>query len=161
MHMLWRLVRSLLFLLVGVLAGFAAAGAVLRGWLPSHGDETSDTLELVAIFDGIELRSRATEFRGGTILAWFGGIALDLSEATLAPDARLDVRAAIGGVAIKVPPGWRIDAETSSLIGGIDVGRGQPDDPDAPTLAVRATTVIGGVSIGSGSVAGMDGEPEA
>jgi hypothetical protein len=161
MHMLWRLVRSLLFLLVGVLAGIAAAGAVLRGWLPSHGDETSDTLELVAIFDGIELKSRATEFRGGTILAWFGGIALDLSEATLAPDARLDVRAAIGGVAIKVPPGWRIEAETSSLIGGIDVGTVQPDEPGAPTLVVRVMTVIGGVSIGSGSVAGMDGEPEA
>ena len=158
--MLWRLVRSLFFLLVGVLAGFAAAGAVLRGWLPSHGDETSDTLELVAIFDGIELKNRSNAFRGGTVLAWFGGIAVDLSEATLAPDARLDVRAVIGGVAIKVPPGWRIDAETSSLIGGIDVRAARPEDPDAPTLVVRVMTVIGGVSIGAGSVAGMDGEPE-
>jgi len=158
--MLWRLVRSLFFLLVGVLAGFAAAGAVLRGWLPSHGDETSDTLELVAIFDGIELKNRSNAFRGGTVLAWFGGIAVDLSEATLAPDARLDVRAVIGGVAIKVPPGWRIDAETSSLIGGIDVRAAQPDDPDAPTLVVRVMTVIGGVSIGAGSVAGLDDESE-
>jgi hypothetical protein len=161
MHMIWRLVRSLFFALIGVLAGFAAAGAVLRGWLPSHGDETSDTLELVAIFDGIELKSRATAFRGGSVLAWFGGVALDLSQVTLAPDARLDVRAAIGGVAIKVPRGWRIEAETSSLIGGIDIGAAAPDDPDAPTLLVRVTTVIGGVSIGAGSVAGMDGEPEA
>lgn len=158
--MLWRLVRSLFFLLVGVLAGFAAAGAVLRGWLPSHGDETSDTLELVAIFDGIELKNRSNAFRGGTVLAWFGGIAVDLSEATLAPDARLDVRAVIGGVAIKVPPGWRIDAETSSLIGGIDVRAARPDDPDAPTLVVRVMTVIGGVSIGAGSVAGLDDESE-
>jgi hypothetical protein len=161
MRMLWRLVRSLFFLLVGVLAGFAAAGAVLRGWFPSHGDETSDTLELVAIFDGIELKSRSDAFRGGSVLAWFGGIALDLSEATLAPDARLDVRAVVGGVAIKVPPGWRIDAETSSMVGGIDVGTVQPDDPDAPTLVVRVMTVIGGVSIGSGSAAGMDDEAEA
>jgi hypothetical protein len=134
---------------------------VLRGWLPSHGDETSDTLELVAIFDGIELKSRATAFRGGSVLAWFGGVALDLSEATLVPGARLDVRAAIGGVAIKVPPGWRIEAETSSLIGGIDIGSASSDDPDAPTLLMRVTTVIGGVSIGAGSVAGMDDEPEA
>lgn len=159
--MIWRSIRSLFFLLVGLLGGFAAAAAVLRGWLPSRGDETSDSLELVAIFDGIELKSRSAAFRGGSVLAWFGGVALDLSEATLAPDARLDVRAAIGGVAIKVPPGWRIDAETSSMIGGVDVGRGQPDDPDAPTLAVRVTTVIGGVSIGAGSVAGMDDEPES
>jgi len=161
MHMIWRLVRSLFFLLVGVLAGFAAAGAVLRGWLPSRGNETSDSLELVAIFDGIELKSRSTAFNGGSVLAWFGGVALDLSDATLAPDARLNVRAAIGGVAIKVPPGWRIEAETSSLIGGIDVGTTPPADPEAPTLVVRVNTVIGGVSIGAGSVAGMDDEFEA
>lgn len=41
-----------------------------------HGDEESDELGLVAVFNGIELKSRATAFRGGSMLAWLGGIAV-------------------------------------------------------------------------------------
>jgi hypothetical protein len=144
----WRLVRSLLLLLAGSLAGFAGAAAMVRGWLPSQGDEMSDDLALVAIFDGVDLESRSEAFRGGSIMAWFGGVAVDLSGVTLASHARLDVRAAFGGIAIKVPMGWRVDAETTALVGGVDVDVPEPDDPDAPTLVVRASSFMGGVAIG-------------
>lgn len=145
--MVWRLVRSLLLGAAGFLSGFATAAAMVRGWLPSQGDETSDTLRLVAILDGIELESRSDAFRGGSVLAWFGGVALDLTAVTLAPGARLDVRATLGGIAITVPVGWRIDAEATAFAGGVDVSVPEPDEPDAPTLVVRAATVMGGVSI--------------
>lgn len=145
--MFWRLVRVLLLALGGFISGFAAAAVMVRGWLSTKGDETSDELALVAIFDGIELESRSQAFRGGSILAWFGGVALDLGGVTPAPDARLDIRAAFGGVAIKVPPGWRIDAEATALAGGIDVQVPAPDDPDAPTLIVRAASIFGGVAV--------------
>lgn len=150
-HMLWRLLRVLLLLLAGSIAGFAAAAAMLRGWLPSRGDEASDELALVAIFDGIQMESRSEAFHGGSILAWFGGVELDLTEATLAPGARLDLRAAVGGVAIKVPMGWRVDAEATAFVGGVDVSVPEPDDPDAPTLVVRVASVFGGVAISVGS----------
>jgi hypothetical protein len=145
--MIWRLLRTLLLLLAGVFTGFVAAAAVLRGWIPSRGDETSDELGLVAILDGIELESRSGAFRGGSVLAWFGGVSLDLSGASLAPGARLDVRAAFGGVAIKVPAGWRVEAEATALVGGVDISVAEPDDPDAPALVVRAASVMGGVAI--------------
>ena len=44
------------------------------------------------------------------MLAWFGGITLDLREATLAPGARLTVNTIFGGVAIRVPPEWRLES---------------------------------------------------
>ena len=145
--MIWRLLRALPLLLAGLFAGFVTAAAVLRGWLPSRGDETSDELALVAIFDGVELESRSTAFLGGSVLAWFGGVSLDLSGATLAPGARLDVRAAFGGVALKVPAGWRVDVEATALVGGVEVSVPEPDDANAPTLVVRAGSVMGGVAI--------------
>lgn len=151
--MLWRLIRSLLLVLAGATSGFAAAAAMMRGWLPSRGDAESDELALVAIFDGIDLESRSGAFRGGSILAWFGGVALDLRGATLAPDARVDIRAAFGGVAIKVPTGWRVESEATAFAGGIDVRVPDPGDPGAPTLIVRASTAMGGVSIGVGTAA--------
>jgi hypothetical protein len=79
-----RLLRGFLLLELGVWAGVIGAAAFAKRALPSRGDEESDVLGLVAIFDGIELESRATAFTGGSILAWFGGIDLDLREVDLA-----------------------------------------------------------------------------
>jgi hypothetical protein len=105
-----RLIRSLLVFKLGVWTGIAAAAAFVKRSVPSRGDEESDALALVAVFDGIELESRAKAFRGGSMFAWFGGIAVDLRKAELAPDARLSVRTLFGGIEIKTPPTWRIES---------------------------------------------------
>jgi hypothetical protein len=145
--MLWRLIRSMFLLFVGAVAGFAAAAGVLRGALTSRGDEGSDELALVAIFNGIDLANRSTAFRGGSLLAWFGGIALDLRDATLAPGARVEARSLFGGVAIRVPTTWRVESASYAFAGGVDASTAAPDDPDAPTLVVDAVSVFGGISI--------------
>lgn len=144
---MFRLLRTLLLLTTGAIAGMAGAAAALRGWLTSRGDATSDDLELVAIFDGIELKNRSTAFRGGRVLAWFGGISLDLSDATLAPDARIDVRSLFGGISVTVPAGCRVESDARAIIGGISASVRDPEDPDAPTLVVRALSVVGGIAI--------------
>jgi len=103
-----RRLRGLLLFKLGALMGVMGAAAFVRRTVPSRGDEDSDELELVAVFDGIDLKSRATSFKGGSMLAWFGGINVDLREVELAPRARLSVNTFFGGIAIKTPPGWRI-----------------------------------------------------
>ena len=111
-----RPIRAFALTGFGAVAGFAGAAAVAKRALPSRGDESSDELALVAIFDGIDLKSRAAAFRGGSVLAWFGGVALDLREAALAPDAHLSVHALFGGIAIRVPRGLaaRVQREHAS-----------------------------------------------
>ena len=64
-----------------------AAAAYVRRTVPSMGDEDSDQLSLVAVFDGITLKSRVEAFTGGSMLAWFGGIEVDLREAEFPPHA--------------------------------------------------------------------------
>lgn len=71
--------------------------------LPSSGNEESDEVALVAIMNGIELKSRSRAFRGGSMFSWLGGIAVDASLA--------------GGVAIGVPEPERSDAPTLRLDG--------------------------------------------
>ena len=99
--------------------------SLLKRAFPSRGDEESDEVRLVAILDGIELRSRAQAFRGGSMFTWLGGIAVDLREAQLAPGAHLEVGSLVGGIAIRVPIGWRVESDVQSLGGGvaIDVAR--------------------------------------
>ena len=58
-----RLLRGLLLFKLGFLAGMYASAAILKRTFPSRGDEESDEVALVAILDGVELKSRAQDFR--------------------------------------------------------------------------------------------------
>jgi hypothetical protein len=144
-----RAVRTLATFKLGFWAGLMTAAAFMRRAVPSRGDEESDELDLVAIMNGIELKSRATAFRGGSMLAWFGGIAVDLRDAELADGARLDVRTLFGGIAIRVPATWRVESAVKALAGGVDVHTPAGDDPDAPVLRLEGMALFGGVAIGA------------
>ena len=144
-----RAFRALGLATLGAFAGFGATALVMKRVLPSRGDSTSDELALVAIFDGIELSSRATSFGGGSMLAWFGGIAVDLREAKLAADAHLSVHALLGGIAIRVPPGWRIESNVHALGGGVAVDAPYNDDAEAPRLVLDGFTLFGGIAVGA------------
>src|SRR5829696_1360843 len=99
--------RSVLIFKLGVWTGMTAAAALVRQALPSRGDEDSNELALVAVLNGVELKSRAPAFRGGSIFTWLGGVDLDLRAAELGPDAQLTLNTLFGGVAIHTPPEWR------------------------------------------------------
>jgi hypothetical protein len=127
----------------------AIAAAFVKRAVPSYGDEETNEVSLVAIFDGIDLKSRASAFRGGSMLSWFGGIAVDLREAQLAPGARLKVHAMFGGIAIRIPEGWRVESNAKAILGGVDTRTIGADDPDAPTLTLDGFAAFGGVAVGT------------
>lgn len=142
-----RLLRTLLVFKLGFWAGLAAAAAFAKRAMPSRGDEESDEVALVAALEGIQLKSRAQAFRGGSMTSWLGGIAVDLREAQLGPDAHLDLRTLFGGIAIRVPSGWRIVSNVNALGGGVAVNAPEPDDPEAPTLTLDGIAVLGGIAV--------------
>jgi len=144
-----RPLRGVLLFKLGAWVGMLAAAAFVRRTVPSHGDEESNELGLVAVLNGIELKSRARAFRGGSMLAWFGGIEVDLREVELAPGARLSLNTLFGGIAIKTPPGWRIESELKALAGGVDTRSPAQDDTDPPILTVTGTALFGGIAVGA------------
>ena len=144
-----RLLRGLLLVKLGFWAGMFASAALMKRVLPSHGDEESDEVALVAILNGVELKSRSRAFRGGSMFSWLGGIAVDLRDAELAENARLEVHSAFGGIAIRVPAGWRIESNVTALGGGVAIGVPEPEAADAPTLRLDGFTAFGGVAVGA------------
>jgi hypothetical protein len=144
-----RLLRTLAIFELGAWAGMAAAAAFVKRAVPSRGNEESDELALVTIFEGKELKNRSTSFRGGSMVAWYGGIAVDLSEAQLAPDAHLSLHAMFGGIAIKIPAGWRVESSVKALAGGVDVRTRDAEDPSAPTLTIDGLALCGGIAVGA------------
>ena len=125
---------------------------LLRRALPSRGEAESDEVALAAIFNGIELRSRASAFRGGSMLTWFGGIAVDFREATLAPEARLTLTTVFGGIALRVPAGWRVESSLRAVGGGVAIDAPKPEDSSAPRLVLDGIALLGGIAIRSGPV---------
>lgn len=144
-----RLLRRLLIFELGFWAGTLAAAALMKRVLRSRGDAESDEVALVAIFDGVELESRSTAFRGGSMLSWFGGIAVDLRNAKLAPDAHLTLHTLWGGIAVRVPPGWHVESSARALMGGVAVDAPRTMDADAPRLVIDGFALLGGIAVGS------------
>ena len=144
-----RLLRALLLFELGFWAGMFASAALLKRAFPSRGDAESDEVRLVAILDGIEMHGRSQAFRGGSMFTWLGGIAVDLREAQLAPGAHLEVGSLFGGIAVRVPTGWRVESDVQSLSGGVAINAPEPEDADTPTLRLTGFSAFGGVAVGA------------
>ena len=101
------------------------------------------------------------------MMAWFGGIAVDLRDVELAPGARLSLNTLFGGIAIKTPPSWRVESELKAFAGGVDARTPEGDEPAAPVLTVTGTALFGGIAIGAEAagkgphLAATDGSSEA
>ncbi len=142
------MLRTLFVLKVGFWLGMFASAAFARRAFPSRGDAESDEVALVAIQNGIGFGSRSKAFKGGSMLAWFGGINVDLRDAELAPGAKLTVYTLFGGVELKTPPEWRIESTAKALNGGVAVPP-PSDDPEAPVLLLDGLAVFGGIAVGA------------
>jgi predicted membrane protein len=110
--------------------------------------ETGDKVNSFNVFSGSEISSHSKQFKGGSISAVFGGAEVDLRDTVPEPDAQLDIFAAFGGVEVRVPQGWHVAVKGLPLFGGIENATAkEPVPPDAPTFAVNATVLFGGLEI--------------
>jgi len=94
--------------------------------------------------------------RSVIVVSLIGGADLDLSQAQLAaPEVTLTKVSLLGGVSIGVPPGIRVDVSGFSLIGGTSADAGPEPGPGAPTVHIRAFSLLGGTRIYRAGPAGQ------
>lgn len=112
---------------------------------------TASVINTTNIFGGSENHIASKEFRGGQIVAIFGGFELDLTRADLAGDsARIEATAVFGGGEIRVPPTWNVVVRGAGVFGGYSDETHQiPAEPGKPvkTLFVEGAAVFGGVVV--------------
>jgi hypothetical protein len=90
--------------------------------------------------------SEADPFYGGKIMAMFGGVLLDLRDATPAPTGiHLDLAVVMGGVSLVVPEGWRVRFQGKTVMGGWSDQTRTTADEDVPVVTVTGFLVMGGL----------------
>lgn len=103
---------------------------------------------MVAIFSGATRKGRYRMRRSTQTVAVFGGVDLDLREATFeAPVVEITGLWCFGGLDIKVPDAVEVRDETIGIFGGADVSKVAPATPGAPVLVIKGLALFGGVSV--------------
>ncbi|HXP57381.1 MAG TPA: DUF1707 domain-containing protein [Streptosporangiaceae bacterium] len=102
----------------------------------------------VAPIGGLNVSGPWRMGRHVVVISLIGGADLDLRQAELAArDVTLTKVSVIGGVSARVPNGIRVDASGLSLLGGTSVETAPDPGPGAPTIHIRAFSIIGGIRI--------------
>lgn len=153
-HFRWADFWPLVLIAAGLLVmwGSREARSKSRGCASGGGDPRT-TINGAAIFSGMERRVTTQDFQGGNVSAVFGGIELDLSEASMqADEATLEINAIFGGAEIRVPETWQVSYRGAPIFGGIEdkTRTARVDDPansNLKTLVITGAVIFGGLEI--------------
>jgi len=141
---------------------------------PDAAVSQSPYLAEMALIGLVKRAQHSSAFRGGSLTAVMGGIELDLRKTVLSGGtAYIDIVAFWGGVVLKVPGEWSVDAHIVPIMGAfenkveplpatrepgvtlrdsglvvVEAPRGVPA-ADAPRLVVRGYAIMGAVVIGN------------
>jgi hypothetical protein len=112
----------------------------------SHSSEQPD--RMVAVFGGVTRKGRWRVRKNSQALALFGGMDLDLREATFESGVvEISGFWCFGGCDIKVPPGIEVQDQVVGIFGGSNVRDLGERQPGAPTLVIKGLALFGGVSV--------------
>ena len=92
---------------------------------------------------------QSAELRGGSATAVMGVMELDLRHATLVSGATIDVVAFWGGIEIRVPESWTVEAHIVPLMGGVQNKPAAQSSVPGPRLVLRGHAIMGAVIIGA------------
>jgi predicted membrane protein len=147
----WQVFWPAMLILAGVLILFRRKIDPPNWEKKSVNDD--ELIDEVSVFGGAEKTIVSPNFKGGKILAVFGGSSFNLSRAKLAPGKNyIEVLAIFGGMKLIVPEDWNIKINAVSIFGGFsDKHRIQTYTADNPEseLIIKGVVVFGGGEIKS------------
>jgi Cell wall-active antibiotics response 4TMS YvqF len=113
-------------------------------------ESTDPEFDYLAIFGAIKQRVTVKNFRGGRLMALFGGFEVDLTRADIeGQTAVIDASALMGGGEIRVPYNWVVEIRGLALLGGYtdETHQEVQDAATAKHLIVKGIAALGGVVI--------------
>jgi len=150
----WQLFLPALIILVGLKMIFGSSrigNRMFKEPLFTHSVGSEDFFEDVAVFGGGERKVVTPNFKGGRMVAIFGGSKVDLTHCNIAPGDRpmVEVVSMFGGSGLIVPSDWNVKVEVFNIFGGY-VDKRIPSQVDYnKTLIIKGVTIFGGGEVKS------------
>jgi hypothetical protein len=140
--------------LVGWIAfqAVVAAAGWLTAWRKNEGDESSTSIRRVVTHSGLELRPRNPALSRVRVDMAMSGAEIDLTGIPQsAQGIDLTLRVLMGGVAVRVPPDWRVWWRFRGVggMGGDGVVQ-RTHDEHAADLRIHAVVAFGGIGVEAG-----------
>jgi hypothetical protein len=108
-------------------------------------------LRLDVVFGGVNRKFVSQEFEGGKISVLFAGANIDLREANIQQaETVINADAVFGGIDLKVPDTWLVEARGSGLFGGYEDLTHHPTQTGTtppPRVIVKGGALFGGVTV--------------
>lgn len=126
----------------------AGLSFVIHGGFGRSQKVNDSSSDISLAFSGVESTNTSDDYQGGKINVAFGGVELDLREATIKGDrARLEIFVAFGGIELRVPKEWEVRTSGFPLFGGWEDSTSKPTGKNPPVLEISGTCMFGGVEI--------------
>ncbi|MFC1569413.1 LiaI-LiaF-like domain-containing protein [bacterium] len=112
--------------------------------------ETDDKLiDLSFVLNGGELKYSQKNLKGGKLSAILGGGSIDLQMADMeGSEIVLDIFIMMGGFEIKLPKHWKVDNQSTLILGGIeDKTTFSNDQIITKTIIIQGEVIMGGIEI--------------
>lgn len=112
--------------------------------------DNSSYVDSTVVFGGDSKQVSSYDFKGGRLVAVFGGLEIDLTNCTLnKEDNLLELEAVFGGISITIPKEWNVKSSIVPVMGGIedDLYKQNAYVDPAAILNLKGTVVLGGIEI--------------
>lgn len=111
--------------------------------------DENDILQSINVFGGSQQYVYSKQFKGGDVIAIFGGGDVNFTQADFEGTIVLDVVAIFGGVKLVLPPSWDVKSEVTAIFGGIEDKRATLQVTDGPrkVVKIKGVALFGGVEI--------------
>ena len=150
----WQIFLPALIILVGLkmIFGTSRFGKdMFKQPMFNHTVGSEDFFEDIAIFGGGERKVVTPNFKGGRMVAMFGGSKVDLTHCNIAPGDRpmVEVVSIFGGSGLVVPSDWNVKVEVFNIFGGYVDKRISSQVDFNKTLIIKGVTIFGGGEVKS------------
>ena len=150
----WQLFLPALIILVGLKMIFGTSHLGKRMFKDPIFNNTvgnEDFFEDIAVFGGGDRKVVTPNFKGGRMVAAFGGSKVDLTHCNIAPGDRpvIEVVSIFGGTGLLVPSDWNVKVEVFNIFGGYSDKRIASQVDFNKTLIIKGITIFGGGEVKS------------
>lgn len=151
----WQVFLPALIILIGLKMIFGGTRWSSNHWrehrMFSQTVGSDDFFEDIAVFSGGDRKIVTPNFKGGRMVAVFGGSKVDLLNCNIAPGDRpvIEIVSIFGGNSIIVPSDWNLKIEVFNIFGGYGDKRNVSQVDYNKTLVIKGITIFGGGEVKS------------